>query len=208
MAVEVSRWAETAESHPSLVPSPPPKFPHVTLGSIPIFDGSMNDALAFCMDALERGEGARIATANLDFFAIARTNQELLGDLQRSSIVVADGSPVVALSRLAGARRTRRTTGVDLAFALCREGGRRGPFRVVMYGSDPETAARAARALEGASAGVEITLSLSPPFRTPTPEERAAERAAIAAGNPHLVLVALGCPKQEQRIREYYDAAP
>lgn len=208
MAVEISTRVGIAEQRASSGSSLRRAVPHVVLGDIPIFDGTSEDALAFCMDALERGEGARIATANLDFFAIARTNEELVDDLQRSSIVVADGAPVVALGRLAGARRIERTTGVDFALALCREGGRRGPFRVAMYGSDPETADRAARALEATSPGVEIVLRLSPPFRSPTPEERAADRAAIAACDPHLVLVALGCPKQERVIREYFDAAP
>jgi len=185
-----------------------PTSPHVIVGALPIFDGTSDEVLDFCLNAIRSGTGARVATANMDFLAQARTNEELFDDLWKSSIVVADGAPVVALARLAGASRIERTTGVDLALAICREGARTEPLRVVMYGSDPATAARAATTLRDTAPGVQIVLTLNPPFRALSPGELAAEREAIAAAAPHVVMVALGCPKQERLIRDYYSTAP
>jgi len=197
-----TRHALEASSYPAQ------GVPHVVVGSIPIFDGSSNEAVGFCMDALRARSGARIATANLDFLAQSRANHELREDLWNSHLVVADGAPVVALARIAGGGRVERTTGVDLTLALCRAGGEAGTFRVVMYGSDEVTATRAARALEATAPGVQVVLIVNPPYGPRSQEAQDADRAAIAAADPHLVLVALGCPKQEQRIRDYYPSAP
>jgi N-acetylglucosaminyldiphosphoundecaprenol N-acetyl-beta-D-mannosaminyltransferase len=183
-------------------------LPHVPLGPLRIFDGRFDDAVRVLSDAMAAGTGARVATANLDFVALARRDGQLAADLAASDIVVADGVPVVLLSRLMGARSVERCTGVDLTPALCEAGARNGPLRVVMYGSEPAVTERAAAKLESQVPGVEVPLRLHPPFRALTPAERDQERASIREARPHLVLVALGCPRQERRIQEYYDAAP
>ncbi len=181
---------------------------HVPVSAVPVFDGTAADALAVCLRAARLRVGARVATANLDFLVQARQDPRLLDDLQGSTLVVADGSPVVALARMAGARRVERTPGVDLAVALCRAGGADSEFRVALYGGRPDTLDIAAERFEALSPGTRVVLRTSPPFRDLTAEEQDAERAAIREAAPHLVLVGLGCPKQERRIRDYYPAAP
>src|SRR5690606_29054243 len=64
------------------------------------------------------------------------------------------------------------------------------------------------RRLEARFPAARIVLRLTPPFRPLVPEEVTAERDAIAHARPDLVLVALGCPRQERLIAEYHDAAP
>jgi N-acetylglucosaminyldiphosphoundecaprenol N-acetyl-beta-D-mannosaminyltransferase len=175
---------------------------------VPIFDGTPEEARDYCLHAARTGVGARIATANLDFLAQARTNETLLDDLQGSSLIVADGAPVVTLARMAGALRVERTAGVDLAIELCRAGGEEQEFRVALYGGEPGACRAAAERLESLAPHTRVVLTHCPPFRELTDEEQEHERALIAAADPHLVLVGLGCPKQEHRIREYYEAAP
>lgn len=183
-------------------------WPSVSLGGIPVFAGTRAEAERVCLEAIGSGQGGRIATANLDFFAQARTNQRLHRDLRTSTLVVADGASVALLARIAGAAQVERTAGVDLVSALCRAGGRDREFRVVLYGAEPRVAQVARRVIEQLGPGVRVTLVLSPPFRPLHPWERQTEQEQIATARPHLVLVALGCPRQEERIREYYPAAP
>lgn len=181
---------------------------HRSVGPVPVFDGALGDAIELCMDAIERGHGARVATANLDFVAQAMQNEELREHLQRSHLVVADGAPVAALARLVGGRRTRRVTGVDLVQELCRAGSERGGLSLALYGGHPEVAAEAADRIEERYAGVRVSIALSPPFRPLSEEERRRDARAIGAAEPDVVLVALGCPRQEQVIAEYYPEAP
>ena len=182
--------------------------PHHRVGPVPIFDGAMTQAVAYCFEAIEQRRGTRVATANLDFLALAMGDAALRQRLHSSHLVVADGAPVAALARLVGGRSTRRVTGVDLVHELCREGSARGGLSLALYGGDPEVASEAADRIERSYPGVRVALTLSPPFRELSEEERARDARAIGAAEPDVVLVALGCPRQEHVIAEYFRAAP
>jgi N-acetylglucosaminyldiphosphoundecaprenol N-acetyl-beta-D-mannosaminyltransferase len=181
---------------------------HHRVGPVPIFDGAMADTVGYCLEAIEQRRGARIATANLDFLALAMTDESLRQRLHSSHLVVADGAPVAALARLVGGSRTRRVAGVDLVHELCREGSQRGGLNVALYGGAPEVAAAAAVRIEETYPGVRVALRLSPPFRELSDEEQAQHARAIGEAKPDVVLVALGCPRQEHVIAEYFRAAP
>ena len=189
-------------------PAPPHELPHVRVGTTPIFDGAEREAVDWILEAIESRRGARVATANLDFLAIARHDEALRADLAGSSLVVADGSPVVWMARLAGGRRVKRVAGVDLATEICRRGSADTGLRVSLYGSDEETQQRAAAHLERQFPGLRVVSRLVPPYRPLSGDEQAAERRTIEQSDPELVLVALGCPRQERLIARYYDAAP
>lgn len=187
--------------------------PHVRVGPVSIFNGDIEAAARFCVDRIRSGAGARVATANLDFLAQARGDATLRADLSDSTLVVADGAPVAWLGRMVGGGRTRRVPGVDLVAEICRLGTERRdgsvtPLRVALYGAEPEVAAEASAALTRAYPGTAVVLSISPPFRALSAEEEAEERARVAAARPELVLVALGCPKQERLIARYFQEAP
>lgn len=179
---------------------------HVTVGPLRIFDGGPGEALAYCREAVRGGQGARIATANLDFLALAQRDASLCGYLDASHLIVADGAPVAWLARLAGANSVARVAGVDLAQTLLAE-DHGGPLRVALYGSTEEISKRAAERIER-ECGVSIVCRICPPFRELAEEERDRERALLREAEPQLVLVALGCPRQERLIAEYFECAP
>lgn len=149
-----------------------------------------------------------MATANLDFLALARKDARLLSNLQNSSLVVADGMPVVWLARLVGARRVRRTAGVDLVQALCKDAGDGNALRIAMYGSTKDLTTRAAKHLESLSPHARVVTAINPPFRPLSPGEAVEHSAALAEAAPNLVLVAMGCPEQERVIADWYHHIP
>lgn len=182
--------------------------PHTGIGPLRVFDGDLDDAAALLMERIEAGAGARVATANLDFVALARADAVLRADLAASTLVVADGAPVAWLARVAGASRVRRIAGVDLVLEFCRRGSETGGLRVAFYGSTPDKAAAATAFLESRYRGVRVVARISPPFRSLGAAEVAEHRATLAAARPDLVLVALGCPKQERFIAEHSEVLP
>jgi N-acetylglucosaminyldiphosphoundecaprenol N-acetyl-beta-D-mannosaminyltransferase len=182
---------------------------HVPVGPLSVFNGTIDDAVGLCLDAIQARRGLRVATANMDFVARARRDATLRRDLEASSLVVADGAPVAWLARAAGGRRTRRVTGVDLVGALCEAGGRKtGGLRVALYGSDGQTAARAAATLEDRYPGATVVARICPPFRPLGADEVEASLQLLASVRPDLVLVALGCPRQERFIAEHFFEVP
>lgn len=180
--------------------------PHVTLGHVPVFDGDLEASLNLILGAIAAGEGLRVATANLDFLALARRDAHLRADLETSHLVVADGAPVAWMARAAGARRVRRVAGVDLVEALVR----RAPSgtRLAIYGSTEELTARAVLRLEEGTRGARFVARVSPPFRPLEADEEAALLAPILAAEPHVVFVALGCPRQERFIARHFARLP
>ncbi len=183
-------------------------LPHVRVAGVRVFDGDLDDAVAVLCRFIEEGRGARVATANLDFLALADKDSVLSSDLEHSTLVAADGAPVAWLARRAGAARVRRTAGVDLVSGLCKAAPPGRSLRIVLYGGTPEVAAAAGARLAAMGPHVEIAATLTPPFRPLTRQEQAGERRAITAAEPALVLVALGCPRQERLIRTYFESAP
>lgn len=191
----------------STVASAAQSRPPILVDDIPIFDGQLADAIDTCASLLARGEGARIATANLDFLALARRDGTLKQNLRRSSLVVADGMPVVWLARLAGGQRVKRIAGVDLVEALCRRGGPHGTLRIAIYGSTEAVTEPGGRHLEDIG-NVRVVASINPPFRPLSDSEREAHLAALVGSQPDVVLVALGCPTQEQLIADWHKSLP
>lgn len=178
------------------------------IANVPIFGGSLEDATQLCLDSLSSGTGAWIATANLDFLALARRDPGLQDLLNDASVVVADGAAVVWLARLAGMRRVGRVPGIDLVQQLLRRAPRQSEFRVAIYGATPELNERARQRIEAEFEGASVVLAISPPFRPLTSTEVAEERARFVEARPDAVFVGLGFPRQEQLIRGYFDTAP
>src|SRR5690606_17473805 len=121
---------------------------HGRIAGVPIYSGTFQDATRLCLDWLATGTGARVATANLDFLAQARRDSQLRQLLNDSSVVVADGAPVVWLARLAGLAGVGRVPGIDLVQELMRLAPGQGEFRVALYGGTPEANARARERIE------------------------------------------------------------
>jgi len=182
---------------------------HLPIAGVPIFDGSLRDALGVLLSSIREGVGARVATANLDFFALARGDRHLRSLLLASHLVVADGAPIAWLARLSGARSTGRVSGVDLVDALLRASTELPvPLKVAIYGSEPDIASAARDTFAHRFPRVEVVSQHTPPFRPLTAEELRQNLDELVAADPHVVLVALGCPKQEHFIATHSAALP
>jgi N-acetylglucosaminyldiphosphoundecaprenol N-acetyl-beta-D-mannosaminyltransferase len=175
----------------------------VTIDGIRLHAGKREDALARCLELIRTSAGGKVATANLDFFALARRDPELRGYLNDSTLVVIDGAPIAWLARLLGAASAERYAGVDLVADLCRSAVPERPLRLAIVGSTADVAGPAMRTLADLSAHVEFVLVDHPPFRALSESEVAEYRKRLRLARPNLVLVALGCPKQERLIAEW-----
>lgn len=182
--------------------------PHILIGGVPIFRGGLEEAVAFCLERIRAGQTTRIATANLDFLALARRNRQLNDDLRTSDLVVADGVPVMWLAKLAGSPETKRVAGVDFVTSLCEAGGRNGGLRVALYGSTEPVADAASAYLAALSPGIVVAEVICPPFRPLTSLEQTEITGRLNASRADIVLVALGCPAQERFAADLASRVP
>lgn len=161
--------------------------------------------------ALQARLGARhgfaLATVNLDHLVKMRGSPEFTRVYAGQDYVVADGRPIVALSRLAQ-RPVKLLPGSDLVLPLCRMAAAAGA-KVALVGST-ETALEDAREVLCAQVpGLVVSLCISPsvPF-DPDGTEAAAILQRLESEGIGLCLLALGAPRQEALALRGRELAP
>lgn len=154
------------------------------------------------------GEGVWTITVNLDHLRSYHQEPRSRALIEAADLLVADGTPLLWASRLAGAPLPERVAGSDLIWSLCEQAASER-VSVFLLGGNPGVAERAAAILSGRYAGLEIAGTLCPPFgfEDDEAELRKIERT-VAEKRPGLVLVGLGFPKQDMLIRHLRRSLP
>jgi len=146
---------------------------------------------------MARGEGFALATLNLDHLVKLGRDPAFAAAYAAHDMVVADGNPVVWLSRLAG-RPVALVPGADLVVPLARLAARQGVAVALVGATTPALAAAAAR-LQAEAPGLRVALMRAPSFGLdPEGAEARAVLAEVAASGAGLCLLALGAPRQER----------
>jgi N-acetylglucosaminyldiphosphoundecaprenol N-acetyl-beta-D-mannosaminyltransferase len=121
-----------------------------------------------------------------------------------ADFVLADGAPLVLLSRLFGRAIPERVAGSDLVPKLFDRGRAERPIRTFLLGALPQVSERAARMAEERWPGVKVVGRDSPPLgfeRNPAENDRIL--ANVAAARPDVLIVGLGAPKQELWVHRH-----
>lgn len=145
---------------------------------------------------LRRGEGFALATINLDHLAKLRCDEAFRAAYAAQDLVVADGNPVVWLSRLAG-RPVRLVPGSDMVVPMAEAAAQAG-VGVALLGATPAALDAAAEALTARVPRLAIVARLAPPMGF-DPEGAGADALIdeLARSGARLCFLALGAPKQE-----------
>ncbi|MCQ0092934.1 WecB/TagA/CpsF family glycosyltransferase [Roseovarius sp. M141] len=147
-------------------------------------------------ERLRHRRGFRLATVNLDHMTRIGSDARFARAYDAMDIVVADGRPIVWLSRLAG-RPAQLMPGSDLVVPLARLATDEGR-PIAMIGSTEEALQGAEAYLRAEVPGLVVAYRLAPPMGF-DPEGPAAEDALrdLEASGAGLCYLALGAPKQE-----------
>lgn len=145
---------------------------------------------------LRRGEGFALATINLDHLAKLRCDEAFRAAYAAQDLVVADGNPVVWLSRLAG-RPVRLVPGSDMVVPMAEAAAQAG-VGVALLGATPAALDAAAEALTARVPRLAIVARLAPPMGF-DPDGAGADALIdeLARSGARLCFLALGAPKQE-----------
>ncbi len=117
--------------------------------------------------------------------------------LNRADMVTPDGMPLVFGLRRLGLRSASRVYGPDLTLDVCRRAAD-GGVSVALYGGTEDSLRDFTAFLRSSFPQICIAAAIAPPFRPLTDEEDAAYVREINKSGAGIVLVGIGCPKQEK----------
>ena len=182
-----------ANSDPSTVP----------LGGVLVSRLGLAETISLMGDWLDDPMGRRrVATANLDFLALAHDNEQLQQTLLLSDLVTADGAPLVWLSHLAGEPIAERVAGADFVVPLIGEAARRGRSVYFLGGSD-EAGKETIEILRERFPELIVAGQSAPMVNLAEVDDCRAVARSVAESGADLVLVGFGCPKQDFFIHHY-----
>ena len=141
-------------------------------------------------------QGFALATINLDHLVKLRTSASYRADYAAQDLVVADGNPIVWLSRLAG-KPVSLVPGSEMLRPVLTLAAAQG-VPVGFYGSSPEVLEAAAQRLRHDIPGLNIVWTGAPPMGfDPCGPEAKADLAAMRAAGVRLCILSLSAPRQE-----------
>lgn len=177
--------------------------PHVIRVNIP----GQAELLARIGALFEAREGFALATINLDHLVKLASDPAFRAAYAAHDLIVADGNPIVWLSRLAG-KPVELVPGSDMVLPLARLARDKG-VAVALLGSTDAVLEQTAADLVRAVPGLEIVRRIAPPFGfDPQGADAAAILTEIGASGAGLCFLALGAPKQELLAARGRELAP
>ncbi len=154
-----------------------------------------------------RGESRMLCFSSVHMIMEAYDRPEYRRLLLSADVVTPDGMPLVWGLRLLGLRYATRVYGPDFSDYIARTAEREN-VPIALYGGSTETLRKLVEVLLHKYPRLKIAYAFAPPFRTLTAEERDSHIAAIRDSGAQIVLVGLGCPKQEQWMAEHRNKIP
>jgi N-acetylglucosaminyldiphosphoundecaprenol N-acetyl-beta-D-mannosaminyltransferase len=139
-----------------------------------------------------------VVTPNVDHIVKLQRDSAFKAAYLAAAMVVVDGKPVLAASRLLGRPLPETVPGSDLAPALFAASGAGRPLRVFLFGAADGVAARAAERIEKSWPWIKVCGTYSPPmgFSSQAPSSPIAIDL-INSSNADVLVIGLGAPKQE-----------
>ncbi|MCP5088027.1 MAG: WecB/TagA/CpsF family glycosyltransferase [Rhodobacteraceae bacterium] len=176
-------------------------------GVVRVNVATLDDLLKQVAARLRGGEGFALATLNLDHLVKMAASAEFCWAYQAQDMIVADGNPIVWLSRLAN-RPIELIPGSELVVPLARLAAEEG-VGVALVGSTRDALDLSAKGLKKMVPSLSVVAQIAPPFGfDPTREEADQILQELASSGAQLCFLALGAPKQEVFAARGREAAP
>ncbi|MCX7020238.1 MAG: WecB/TagA/CpsF family glycosyltransferase [Candidatus Sumerlaeota bacterium] len=154
-----------------------------------------------------RGESGYVCFATVHMIVEAYDYSEFKDVINGAGLVTPDGMPLVWALRLLGLREARRVSGPDLSPKICKAAAARG-IKVGFYGGTPEVLDKVVTRMKAIFPEIRIVYACSPPFRALSQEEDEQIVQDIMRSGAQVLFVGLGCPKQENWMRDHTDRIP
>jgi N-acetylglucosaminyldiphosphoundecaprenol N-acetyl-beta-D-mannosaminyltransferase len=160
-----------------------------------------SETLAWAKQRLESDKRGYICTVNVAILMMMQHNRNLQDFVDRAALTVADGQPLIWLSRLIRKRLPERVAGVDLVRGLC-ESAVEADASVYFMGATAEVVRDVVKKMRENVQGLKVAGFDDGYFA----ESQGSERATrIRESGADLLIVAMGVPRQENFISNHWD---
>jgi N-acetylglucosaminyldiphosphoundecaprenol N-acetyl-beta-D-mannosaminyltransferase len=176
----------------------------VAVLGVPFDNVTMHEAMELIEEKIDEQGFHQVATANVDFVIHAMNDQVLQEVLCSCDLIVPDGMPIVWASRLMGCRLKERVSGIDMVPRLAELAARRG-WGMFLLGASERSSLAAAEALKKRFPKLQIAGRYCPPVSHLADMDHEEILSRIDRAQPHILLVAMGHPKQEQWLAMHRD---
>jgi len=177
-----------------------PTQDRVVLSGIGFDAVTSSEVIDRVFEALGRGCGGWIVTANLDITRLLAIDASFAENCRGATLTVADGAPLLWAARLQGTPLPERVAGSDLVWSIADRAAREART-LYLLGGNPGAAQAAAERFRIHAPGLRIVGISSPQLSAdPTAAELAGVRAELVRARPDIVYFACGAPKSERSI--------
>lgn len=174
------------------------KIETASILGIPVARLTMDQVLAWVEKRITEGTSSHLVTANAEIIYRAYRDPSLADLLRQADLITADGSGVVWAAGQLKQPVPQRVTGIDLVQHLFTLAERQG-WDIYFLGAKPETVQKAVLNTLSQHSSLKICGYQHGYF---SKQENEQVMSNIDKVKPHILLVALGAPKQEYFIRE------
>jgi N-acetylglucosaminyldiphosphoundecaprenol N-acetyl-beta-D-mannosaminyltransferase len=163
-----------------------------------------NDQVALMLKWAKYGFSKVVCIANVHMLVEAHRDPCFASVLKEADLVTPDGMPLVWMLRRLGASRQDRVAGPDVLVALCRLASLEG-VSLFFLGSQSAVLERIRIRLKQEFPELKVAGMEPLPFRPSTEAEDEAIVQMLNESGAGIVLVSLGCPKQELWMAQHKD---
>jgi N-acetylglucosaminyldiphosphoundecaprenol N-acetyl-beta-D-mannosaminyltransferase len=175
--------------------------------SFPVAALSYDRAVAAAVGTAEAGRGGYVCIANVHMVMEAYDDPDFRKVVTGARMVTSDGMPLVWMLRAQGLNEAERVYGPTLTLHVCREAAAKS-IPIGLYGGTEQSILDFKAFLGSNFPTLKVTCAISPPFRPPTHAEDRADIREIMSSGARILLVGIGCPKQEKWMAGHAESLP
>lgn len=159
---------------------------------------TMQETLQAINQLIQENKSAYVVTPNVDHIVQLETNRELQEVYKNAALILTDGKPLLWVANWYGTPIKEKISGSDLFPLLCNMAAVKG-YKMFFLGAAEGVAKRAAENLTMKYKGLQVVGTYSPPFGFENNKNEMDKiKNMIKASKPDILIVGLGCPKQEK----------
>lgn len=164
---------------------------------------TMQETLKVIEELIQKNKNAYVVTPNVDHIVQLDTNKELQAVYENASLILTDGKPLMWIAKWYGTPIKEKISGSDLFPLLCKMSAEKG-YKMFFLGAAEGVAAKAAENLSERYKGLQVVGTYSPPYGFEKNQiEMDKIKEMVKKSAPDILIVGLGCPKQEKFM--YYN---
>lgn len=159
---------------------------------------TMDETLDAIDSLIKEDNCSYVVTPNVDHIVQLEKDEELKRVYENASLILTDGKPLIWISNWYKTPIKEKISGSDLFHRVCDLAAKKG-YTMYLLGAAEGVADKAAKNLIDKYKGLNIVGTYSPPFgfEKDKVELKKIERQ-IQEVHPDILIVGLGCPKQEK----------